>query len=79
MPDPSRNPYLAFAAQLMAGLDGIKNQIEPHEPVDKDLYELPPEEATHIPQVPGSLAEVARRPRGRPRLPARGRRVHART
>ena len=42
----------------MAGLDGIKNRIEPHEPVDKDLYELPPEEAKSIPQVPGSLAEA---------------------
>ncbi|TAL41517.1 MAG: type I glutamate--ammonia ligase [Salinibacterium sp.] len=57
-PDSSGNPYLAFAAQLMAGLDGIKNKIEPHEPVDKDLYELPPEEAKLIPQVPGSLAEA---------------------
>ncbi len=54
-PDASGNPYLAFAAQLMAGLDGIQNRIEPHEPVDKDLYELPPEEAKLIPQVPGSL------------------------
>jgi glutamine synthetase len=44
-PDASGNPYLAFAAMLMAGLDGIKNRIEPHEPVDKDLYELPAEEA----------------------------------
>ncbi|MDM4764375.1 type I glutamate--ammonia ligase [Galbitalea sp. SE-J8] len=57
-PDSSGNPYLAFAAQLMAGLDGIKNKIEPHEPVDKDLYELPPEEAKLIPQVPGSLDAV---------------------
>ncbi|QCR19381.1 type I glutamate--ammonia ligase [Agrococcus sp. SGAir0287] len=57
-PDASGNPYLAFAAQLMAGLDGIKNRIEPHEPVDKDLYELPPEEAKSIPQVPGSLEEA---------------------
>ncbi len=56
-PDASGNPYLAFAAQMMAGLDGIQNKIEPHEPVDKDLYELPPEEAKGIPQVPGSLAE----------------------
>lgn len=56
-PDASGNPYLAFAAQLMAGLDGIKNKIEPHEPVDKDLYELPPEEAKNIPQLPGSLGE----------------------
>ena len=57
-PDASGNPYLAFAAQMMAGLDGIKNRIEPHEPVDKDLYELPPEEAKNIPQVPGSLEEA---------------------
>ena len=58
IPDPSCNPYLAFAAQLMAGLDGIKNRIEPPEPVDKDLYELPPEEHAEIAQVPGSLPEV---------------------
>ncbi len=58
MPDPSANPYLAFAAMLMAGLDGIKNKIEPPEPVDKDLYELPPDEAKAIPQVPGSLDKV---------------------
>jgi len=57
-PDASGNPYLAFAVQLMAGLDGIKNKIEPHEPVDKDLYELPPEEAKLIPQVPASLGEA---------------------
>jgi glutamine synthetase len=58
VPDPSCNPYLAFSAMLMAGLDGIKNKIEPPEPVDKDLYELPPDEARSIPQVPGSLDEV---------------------
>ena len=58
IPDPSSNPYLCFAAQLMAGLDGIKNRIEPPEPVDKDLYELPPEEHAEIAQVPGSLPEV---------------------
>jgi len=57
-PDSSGNPYLAFAAQMMAGLDGIVNKIEPHEPVDKDLYELPPEEAKNIPQVPGNLEEA---------------------
>ena len=57
-PDASGNPYLAFAVQLMAGIDGILNKIEPHEPVDKDLYELPPEEAKDIPQVPGSLEEA---------------------
>jgi glutamine synthetase len=55
VPDPTANPYLAFAAQLMAGLDGIKNRIEPPEPVDKDLYELPPEEHALIEQVPASL------------------------
>ena len=54
-PDPSGNPYFGFAAMMMAGLDGIKNRIEPHAPVDKDLYELPPEEAKEIPQAPTSL------------------------
>jgi glutamine synthetase len=58
VPDPSCNPYLSFAAQMMAGLDGIKNRIEPPEPVDKDLYELPPEEHESIAQVPGSLPDV---------------------
>jgi glutamine synthetase len=57
-PDSSGNPYLAYAAQLMAGLDGIKNKIEPPAPIDKDLYELPPEEARNVPQVPGSLGAV---------------------
>ncbi|MBN7792480.1 type I glutamate--ammonia ligase [Microbacterium esteraromaticum] len=57
VPDASSNPYLAFAAQMMAGLDGIKNRIEPMEPIDKDLYELPPEEAANIPQVPNSLLD----------------------
>jgi glutamine synthetase len=58
VPDPSSNPYLAFSAMLMAGLDGIRNKIEPPEPVDKDLYELPPEEFSGLKQVPGSLPEV---------------------
>src|SRR5687767_1223507 len=56
-PDPSCNPYLAFSAMLMAGLDGIQNRIEPPQPVDKDLYDLPPEELAAVPQVPGSLDE----------------------
>jgi glutamine synthetase len=56
-PDPSCNPYLAFSAMLMAGLDGIQNRIEPPTPVDRDLYDLPPEELARVPQVPGSLAE----------------------
>jgi glutamine synthetase len=57
-PDSSGNPYLAFSAMLMAGLDGIKNKIEPPTPVDKDLYELPPEEAKEVKTVPASLGEV---------------------
>jgi glutamine synthetase len=57
-PDPSANPYLAFAAMLMAGLDGIKRRIEPQTPIDKDLYELEPEEAVHVKSTPGSLGEV---------------------
>jgi glutamine synthetase len=57
-PDPSANPYLAFSAMLLAGIDGIKNKIEPHEPVDKDLYELPPDEHADIPTVPASLNAV---------------------
>jgi glutamine synthetase len=56
-PDPSANPYLAFSALLMAGLDGIQNRIEPPEPVDKDIYELEGEEKARIQSVPGSLAE----------------------
>ena len=57
-PDPSSNPYLAFSAMLMAGLDGIQNKIEPPDPVDRDLYDLPPEELAKVPQVPGSLPEA---------------------
>jgi glutamine synthetase len=57
-PDPSCNPYLCFAALLMAGLDGIQSRIDPGEPMDKDLYSLPPEEAAKVKQVPGSLGDV---------------------
>jgi glutamine synthetase len=57
-PDPSCNPYLAFSAMLMAGIDGIQNRIEPPKPLDKDLYDLPPEEMAQVPQVPGSLEAV---------------------
>ncbi|MDP9333546.1 MAG: type I glutamate--ammonia ligase [Actinomycetota bacterium] len=56
-PDPSCNPYLAFSAMLMAGLDGVQSRTEPLAPVDRDLYDLPPEELAKIPQVPGSLNE----------------------
>jgi glutamine synthetase len=57
-PDPACNPYLAFAAMLMAGLDGIQNKIDPGQPLDKDLYDLPPEEKARVPQVLGSLADA---------------------
>jgi glutamine synthetase len=57
-PDPTCNPYLSFAACVMAGLDGIANKIDPGNPMDKDLYELPPEEAAEIKQLPGSLDVV---------------------
>jgi glutamine synthetase len=57
-PDPAANPYLCFAALLMAGLDGIKNKINPGEASDKDLYDLPPEELADIPTVCGSLREA---------------------
>ncbi|MEM5500947.1 type I glutamate--ammonia ligase [Ahrensia kielensis] len=57
-PDPMANPYLAFSAMLMAGLDGIKNKIHPGEPMDKDLYDLPAEELASIPTVCSSLREA---------------------
>jgi glutamine synthetase len=57
-PDPSCNGYLAFAAMLMAGLDGIENKIDPGEPLDKDIYELGPEELAAVPTMPGSLDEA---------------------
>ena len=57
-PDGTCNPYLAFSAMLMAGLDGIQNRIDPGEPLDKDIYDLPPEELAEIPSVPGSLDEA---------------------
>lgn len=57
-PDPACNPYLAFAAMLMAGLDGIQTKIDPGKPIDKDLYELEPEEAARVKSTPGSLEEV---------------------
>ena len=57
-PDPGANPYLAFSAMLMAGLDGIENKIHPGDPMDKDLYDLPPEELAEVPTVSGSLREA---------------------
>ena len=58
-PDPGANPYLAYAALLMAGLDGIKNKIDPGAAMDKDLYDLPPKELKKIPTVCGSLREAS--------------------
>jgi glutamine synthetase len=58
LPDPACNPYLGFAAMLMAGLDGIINEMEPPDPIDENLYDLPPEEAAKVKQVPGSLEAV---------------------
>ncbi len=57
-PDPSCNPYLAFTAMLMAGIDGIENKIDPGEPMDKNLYDLDPIELSNIPQMPASLTEA---------------------
>ena len=57
-PDATSNPYLAFAALIMAGIDGIQNKIHPGEPLDKDIYGLPPEEAAKVPSVPGNLNET---------------------
>ena len=57
-PDPSCNPYLGFSAMLMAMIDGIQNKIDPGEPLDKDIYDLSPEEMKGVPTTPGSLAEA---------------------
>ena len=57
-PDPAANPYLCYSALLMAGLDGIVNKIDPGQPLDKNIYDLPPAEAALVPKVPGSLSEA---------------------
>ena len=57
-PDPSCNPYLAFSAMLMAVIDGIQNKIDPGDPLDKDIYDLPPEELEKVPHTPGSLRDA---------------------
>jgi glutamine synthetase len=57
-PDPSCNPYLAFAAMMMAGLDGIENKMDPGPPLDKDVYDLTPEELAMVPSMPGSLEDA---------------------
>ena len=57
-PDPSCNPYMAFAAMVMAGLDGVENKIDAGQPLDKDIYDLGPEEMAKVPSMPGSLGEA---------------------
>ena len=57
-PDPAANPYMAFAGMLMAGLDGVQNKLNPGEPLDKDIYDLTPEEMKSVPSMPGSLEEA---------------------
>jgi glutamine synthetase len=57
-PDPLANPYLAYSALLMAGLDGIQNRLHPGDPIDKNLYDLPPQELAEVPTVCGSLREA---------------------
>ena len=57
-PDPSCNPYLAFSAMMLAGLDGIQNKIDPGDPLDKDIYALSPEELKNVPHMPGGLDEA---------------------
>ena len=75
-PDPSCNPYLAFSAITMAAIDGIQNKIHPGQPLDKDLYDLEPEERAEIPQTPGSLDEVLDALQRDNEYLLRGRRVH---
>ena len=75
-PDPACNRYLAFAAMLMAGLDGIERRLDPGEPLDKDIYALSPEELKDVPRMPGSLDEALDNLEEGPRVPAQGRRLH---
>ena len=77
-PDPTANPYLAFSALLLAGLDGIANKIDPGAAMDKDLYDLPPRELKKIPTVCGSSARSAAEPRQGSRLPQGRRRLRRR-
>ena len=77
-PDAMANPYLAYAAILMAGLDGIQNRIHPGDPMDKNLYDLPPQELVNVPTVCGSPSRSAGQPRRRPRLPDPRRRLQRR-
>jgi glutamine synthetase len=75
-PDPSCNPYLAFSAMLMAGLDGVERRIDPGEPLDKDIYGLTPEELKDVPKMPGSLEEALGELKKDHEFPLKGRRLH---
>ena len=77
-PDPSCNPYLAFSALLMAAIDGIQNKIDPGDPLDKDIYDLSPEELVDVPKTPGSLEEALGVASRGPRVPPPRRRLYAR-
>ena len=69
-PDPSCNPYLAFSAIMMAAVDGIQNKIDPGKPLDKNIYDLPPEEAKKVAKTPGSLREYSECPEEGSCIPA---------
>ena len=75
-PDPTCNPYLAFSAMLMAGLDGIQRRLDPGQPLDKDIYALTPAELKEVPSMPASLEESLEQPQEGSRVPAEGRRLH---
>ena len=75
-PDPTCNPYLAFSAMLMAGIDGIQRRLDPGQPLDKDIYALTPAELAEVPSMPASLEESLEQLQEGPRVPAEGRRVH---
>ena len=75
-PDPTCNPYLAFSAMLMAGLDGIQRRLDPGQPLDKDIYALTPAELAEVPNMPAVARGGARQPQARSRVPAQGRRLH---
>ena len=77
-PDPTCNPYLAFAAITMAAIDGIQLKLSPGQAIDKDLYHLPPEELAEIRKTPATLDEAVVGAGKGLRLPAQGRRLHAR-
>ena len=76
-PDPSCNPYLTFAALMMAMIDGVQNKIDPGQPLDRDIYDMTPEELAETDQTPGSLPEASR-PSKKTTPSSQGRRVHER-